>query len=79
VVIAYRQMLKQQIDIVQQGGDPMNVIRDAAENVPWTPTLEGWPTATIEAATPGYPGAAAGSQQLPVQFPQSVERRLAVH
>jgi hypothetical protein len=44
-------MLKQQIDIVQQGGDPMNVIRDASEHVPWTPTLEGWPAATIEAAT----------------------------
>jgi hypothetical protein len=29
----------------------MNVIRDPAENIPWTPTLEGWPAATIEAAT----------------------------
>ena len=51
VIIAYRQMLKEQIEIVQRGGDPMNVIRDPAENVPWTPTLEGWPAATIEAAT----------------------------
>jgi hypothetical protein len=31
----------------------MNVIRDPAENVPWTPTLEGWPAATIEAAKLG--------------------------
>jgi len=52
VVIAYRQMLTEQIEIVQRGGDPMNVIRDPAENVPWVPTLEGWPAATIEAATP---------------------------
>jgi hypothetical protein len=51
VIIAYRKMLKEQIDIVQRGSDPMNVIRDPAENVPWTPTLEGWPAATIEAAT----------------------------
>jgi len=51
VVIAYRQMLKEQIEIVARGGDPMNVIRDPAENVPWVPTLEGWPAATIEAAT----------------------------
>jgi 5,5'-dehydrodivanillate O-demethylase len=51
VVIAYRKMLKEQIEIVQRGGDPMNVLRDSAENVPWTPTLEGWPAATIEAAT----------------------------
>ena len=51
VVIAYRQMLKEQIEIVQRGGDPMNVIRDPAEHVPWVPTLEGWPAATIEAAT----------------------------
>jgi hypothetical protein len=51
VIIAYRQMLKEQIEIVQQGGDPMNVRRDPAQNVPWTPTLEGWPAATIEAAT----------------------------
>ena len=41
VVIAYRQMLKEQIEIVQRGGDPMNVMRDPAENVPWVPTLEG--------------------------------------
>jgi 5,5'-dehydrodivanillate O-demethylase len=51
VVIAYRQMLKEQIELVQRGGDPMNVIRDPAEHVPWVPTLEGWPAATIEAAT----------------------------
>jgi 5,5'-dehydrodivanillate O-demethylase len=51
VVIAYRQMLKEQIEIVQRGGEPMNVMRDPAENVPWVPTLEGWPAATIEAAT----------------------------
>jgi hypothetical protein len=44
-------MLKEQIDIVQQGGDPMNVFRDPAENIPWTTMLEGWPAATIEAAT----------------------------
>ena len=53
VVIAYRQMLKEQIEIVQRGGDPMNVIRDPAEHIPWTPILEGWPAATIEAATRG--------------------------
>jgi hypothetical protein len=29
----------------------MNVMRDPAEHVPWRPTLEGWPAATIEAAT----------------------------
>jgi hypothetical protein len=46
-------MLKEQIEVVQRGGDPMNVIRDAAENVPWTPSLEGWPAATIEAARGG--------------------------
>ena len=51
MVIAYRQMLKEQIENVQRGGDPMHVIRDPAENVPWVPTLEGWPAATIEAAT----------------------------
>jgi 5,5'-dehydrodivanillate O-demethylase len=51
VVIAYRQMLKEQIEVVQQGGDPMNVIRAPAENAPWVPTLEGWPPATIAAAT----------------------------
>ena len=51
VIIAYRQMLQEQIEIVQRGGDPMNVIRDPAEHVPWVPTLEGWPPATIEAAT----------------------------
>lgn len=51
VIIAYRQMLKEQLEIVQRGGDPMNVIRDPAEHVPWVPTLEGWPAATIEAAT----------------------------
>jgi hypothetical protein len=51
VIIAYRKMLKEQIEIVHGGGDPMIVIRDPAENVPWTPTLEGWPAATIEAAT----------------------------
>ena len=51
VIIAYRQMLTEQIEIVQRGGDPMNVIRDPAENVPWVPTLEGWPAATIAAAT----------------------------
>jgi hypothetical protein len=51
VVMAYRQMLQEQIEIVQRGGDPMNVMRDPAEHVPWTPTLEGWPAATIEAAT----------------------------
>jgi hypothetical protein len=50
-VSSYPQMLKQQIDVVQQGGDPMNIINHAVENVPWTPTLEGWPKATIEAAT----------------------------
>jgi hypothetical protein len=53
VIIAYRKMLKEQIEVVQRGGDPMNVIRDPAENVPWTPTLEGWPAATIEAARGG--------------------------
>jgi len=42
---------KEQIELVQRGGNPMNVIRDPAENVPWRPTLEGWPVATIEAAT----------------------------
>ncbi len=51
VIIAYRKMLKEQIELVQRSGDPMNVIRDPAENIPWTPTLEGWPAATIEAAT----------------------------
>jgi 5,5'-dehydrodivanillate O-demethylase oxygenase subunit len=51
VIIAYRKMLKEQIEIVHGGGDPMNVIRYPAENVPWTPTLEGWPAATTEAAT----------------------------
>jgi hypothetical protein len=51
VVIAYRQMLKEQIEIVQRGGDPMNVVRNSAENVPWLPILEGWPAATIAAAT----------------------------
>jgi hypothetical protein len=51
VIIAYRQMLKEQIEVVQRGGDPMNVRRHPEENVPWTPTLEGWPAATIEAAT----------------------------
>ncbi|HSX78274.1 MAG TPA: Rieske 2Fe-2S domain-containing protein, partial [Candidatus Saccharimonadia bacterium] len=51
VVIAYRQMLKEQIEIVQRGGDPMNIMRDPAEHIPWVPTLEGWPVATIEAAT----------------------------
>jgi hypothetical protein len=51
VIIAYRQMLKEQIEIVQQGGEPMNVFRDAAENTPWTAILEGWPEATIKAAT----------------------------
>ena len=44
-------MLREQIEIVQRGGDPMNVMRDPAEHVPWTPILEGWPAATIEAAT----------------------------
>lgn len=29
----------------------MNVRRDPVGNVPWIPTLEGWPAATIEAAT----------------------------
>jgi 5,5'-dehydrodivanillate O-demethylase len=51
LIIAYRQMLKEQIEIVQQGGEPMNVFRDAAENAPWTTMLEGWPEATIKAAT----------------------------
>ena len=51
VVIAYRQMLKEQIEIVQRGGDPMNVMWEPAENVPWRPILEGWPAATIAAAT----------------------------
>ena len=53
MIIAYRKLLKEQIEIVQRGGNPMNVIRDPAENVPWTPTREGWPAATIEAATQG--------------------------
>jgi hypothetical protein len=53
VVIAYRQMLKEQVEIVQRGGDPMNVIRAPAENTPWVPTLEGWPAATIKAAAQG--------------------------
>ncbi len=51
LIIAYRQMLKEQIEIVQQGGEPMNVLRDPADNVPWGAILEGWPKATIEAAT----------------------------
>ena len=50
VIIAYRQMLKEQIEVVQRG-HPMNVRRDPVGNVPWIPTLEGWPAATIEAAT----------------------------
>ncbi|ETX07058.1 MAG: hypothetical protein ETSY2_13410 [Candidatus Entotheonella gemina] len=51
LIIAYRQMLKEQIEIVQQGGEPMNVFRAPAENVPWGAMLEGWPEATIKAAT----------------------------
>jgi 5,5'-dehydrodivanillate O-demethylase len=31
LVIAYRQLLKKQIDIVRDGGEPMNVFRDAAQ------------------------------------------------
>jgi 5,5'-dehydrodivanillate O-demethylase len=40
-VIMYRNLLKAQIDIVEQGGDPINTFRDPAENqcidlpVPW--------------------------------------------
>ena len=30
-------MLKEQIEIVQRGGEPLNVIRDPAENVPGRP------------------------------------------
>jgi hypothetical protein len=40
-VILFRQLLKAQIDVVEAGGDPINVFRDPAENqcldlpVPW--------------------------------------------
>lgn len=32
-VIAYRQLLEEQLDIVAEGGEPMNVFRDPAKNV----------------------------------------------
>jgi len=32
LVIAYRKLLKEQIDIVREGGEPMNVFRDVTEN-----------------------------------------------
>ena len=72
VVIAYRQMLKEQIEIVQRGGDPMNVMRDPVENVPWVPTLEGWPQLPLK-PRPDEPAVAAAHHQLSVQFPQSIQ------
>ncbi len=39
-IIMYRQMLKEQIEVVQRGGEPMNTVRDPKKNV--MIDLEGW-------------------------------------
>ncbi len=39
-ILMYRKMLKDQIEVVAQGGEPMNVIRDKADNE--LIDLEGW-------------------------------------
>jgi hypothetical protein len=31
-IVLYRQMLREQIEVVQRGGDPLGVIRDPAKN-----------------------------------------------
>jgi len=46
-LVMFRNMLKEQIKIVQEGGDPMNTFRDPAKNeridvsMAWTPTKKG--------------------------------------
>jgi 5,5'-dehydrodivanillate O-demethylase len=39
IVIAYRKLLRDQIELVRQGGEPMNVFRDAAANRHLTPPV----------------------------------------
>ena len=39
IVLAYRKLLKEQIELVQRGGEPMNVFRDPARNQHLTPPV----------------------------------------
>ncbi|MCA1646873.1 MAG: Rieske 2Fe-2S domain-containing protein [Chloroflexi bacterium] len=39
IVIAYRKLLREQIEVVRQGGEPMNVFRDPATNHHLTPPV----------------------------------------
>ena len=57
-IIRMRQLLEEQIGIVEEGGDPLNVFRDPAENqclaLPWAPfilwlTPDGLPDRTQNA------------------------------
>ena len=45
-IILYRRMLRQQLAIVEDGGEPMNVFRDPAQNVcidlPWEGREDPW-------------------------------------
>jgi 5,5'-dehydrodivanillate O-demethylase len=45
-IILYRRMLRQQLAIVEAGGEPMNVFRDSEENVcidlPWEGRDDPW-------------------------------------
>ncbi len=41
-VILYRKLLMDQMDVVQQGGEPLNVIRDSALNTLIHVDQEGW-------------------------------------
>lgn len=52
-VIAYRKLLREQIRIVLEGGEPINVIRDPAENERIVADLSGWPESTLQAVMAG--------------------------
>jgi 5,5'-dehydrodivanillate O-demethylase len=39
IIIAYRKLLKEQIELVRRGGEPMNVFREAATNQHLTPPV----------------------------------------
>jgi len=50
-VIMYRQMLQEQMAVVEDGGDPVNVIRDPAQNRYLMPPQESWGTLDLSADT----------------------------